>query len=78
MLVMLDSHVLTCSGGSKVFNTLTVRPSLVHAFMRINVKVNRDIYEDNGEFDNLLGLITIIPTLTIIFFQMIMLNHKIQ
>ena len=78
MLVMLDSHVLICSGGSKVFNTLTVRPSLVHVFMRINVKVNRDIYEDNGEFDNLLGLITIIPTLTIIFFQMIMFNHKIQ
>ena len=46
--------------------------------MRINVKVNRDIYEDNGEFDNLLGFITIIPTLTIIFFQMIMFNHKIQ
>ena len=46
--------------------------------MRINVKVNIDIYEDNGEFDNLLGLITIIPTLTIIFFQMIMFNHKIQ
>ena len=35
MLVMLDSHVLTCSGGSKVFNTLTVnitiKPPLLSA-----------------------------------------------
>ena len=32
--------------------------------------VNKDIYGDNGEFNNLLGLITTIPTLTIIVFQM--------
>ena len=35
MLVMLDSHVLTCSGSSKVFNTLTVnitiKPPLLSA-----------------------------------------------
>ena len=32
--------------------------------------VNKEVYGDNGEFNNLLGLITTIPTLTIIFFQM--------
>ena len=32
--------------------------------------VKKDVYGDNGEFNNLLGLIITIPILTIIVFQM--------
>ena len=43
--------------------------------------VNKDVYGYNGKFNNLLGLITTIPTLTIINFSSrcaLAFNHKAQ
>ena len=36
----------------------------------LSFEVNKDIYDDDGKFNNWLGLITTTPTPTIISFQM--------
>ena len=36
----------------------------------LNFEVIKGVYDDDGEFNNWLGLINTIPILTIIFFQM--------